>query len=292
MIIDVAEIPVPRNGAWGEDWKRTYTRQWYIKTDSKNDSAKSIIMGGPVRPGYVYDAGGDTDPGAFVRRIEVECRDDNGVEWILTAQYGPYDPNVTPQNPTERRLKVNWIADQVETIIDTDKDGNAILNSAGDVPEPGMTEEKSRPILQIVRCQKTFNARLAQDYSDAINSDVFMGADPRTVRSKAIVGALAWDADEGDYWEVTYQFAYKAEGWVRKRLDAGKRQLVTVGGTTYLTPILKGGVPVVDAVPLDGHGKALAVGGTPRVWDTHTLAERPFSVFSFSESDIPGLVWS
>lgn len=290
-ILSADEIPTARAGSEDENWKHEYTRQWYIRSDDKLESALTVIRGMPVRHGQIYSVSGVEDAGSFVRRRSAVCRDDNGLEWIATAEYGPYDPNLNPRNPTERRLKVNWIADQVEQIADVDKDGLAIANSAGDVPEPALTEEKSRPILQIVRCQRTFNARLVQEYSDAINSDVWMGADPFTVRCKPIVGTLTWDADEGDYWEVTYQFAYKAEGWVRKWVDAGKRQLVTISGTTYLTPILKGGVPVSDPVPLDGKGKALAVGGTPRIRETHTLLERPFSVFGFTEADIPGLVW-
>lgn len=290
-VVSVEEEPVAREGTWGEDWKRTYTRRWFLRVNDKNDSAYTVIQGMPVRPGTVYSVNGDTDPGAFVRRMSAVCRDDNGLEWVGTAEYGPYDPNQFAQKPTERRLKVNWLSDQVESILDVDKDGAAILNSAGDSYEPALTEERSRPMLQIVRCQRTFNARIAQEFSDAVNSVLWMGADPFTVRCKPITGSLMWDADDGDYWEATYQFMYNAKGWLRKILDAGKREIKVVSGTSHLTPILKGGVPVSDPVPLDGKGKALAVGGTPVVREYHGLPERDFGVLGFTEADIPGLVW-
>jgi len=282
------------SGSYDENWKREFVRTWRILSSTRSESAMAVMLGGPVRHGEIYDVNGDEDAGAFVRRIGVvrDASAEDGLSWIFTATYGPYDPNLNPRLPTARPLQVSWIYNQVDMVVDADKEGDAIVNSAGDPYEPALTEEDARPILQIVRYQATFNASLADEYRNAINSDVWMGADPLTVRALPITADLEWDADEGWVWKVTYQFAYKRDGWPRVVLDAGKRAKTTISGTTYLTPILKGGVPVEDAVPLNGSGAALAVGGTPVFNTHHTRPELPFNVFGFAESDFPGIVWS
>jgi len=292
-IVSTSEIKEGRRGSWGQDWNRTYSRSWRIITDNPLIDANYIRTHGPVSLGNTYSANGgtSTDVGAYVLGIDVSDAGNDGKDWIFTANYGPWNPDVRPNNPTERPLEVSIVQNQFEQIVDFDINGNPIVNSAGDFFEPGLTEEDSRPILNVMRWQLRFNMNTAMAYRNAVNSDVFLGRDPRTVRSYPITGERVRDPDYGWIFKVQYQFAYKPEGWTRKEIDAGMREKYTSGGSTKLKPILKNGIPVQEPVPLNGSGAALAVGGTLRTLEFHTRPELPFSVFNFSETDFEGIDW-
>lgn len=292
-IILTTELGIARRGRRGRDWTREYTRAWRLTTDSASVPAAYVLANGPVSLGNSYNADSVDDLGAFVQEIEVACEGEgaNGITWIFTASYGPYDPEAVPQNPTERPLQVSWGNATFEEIVDEDQDGNAVVNSAGDPFDPPITEEDTRPVLTVVRCQYTFSTTWATGYRNAINSDIFLGADPGTVRSMPIVGVLKKDQDIGWYWEVTYEFAYKPQGWARVELDQGLRRTVDVGGTLKRQPILVRGVPVQSPVLLDGAGDVLPPGGTPVFRTYRTRPSLPFAVFGFTEADFPGIEW-
>jgi len=62
------------------------------------------------------------------------------------------------------------------------------------------------------------------------------------------------------YWQVTYQFEIRQEGWTLRVLDQGRQRKAKDGDPDpdWIYPIADGnGVPVADPVPLDGNGQKL-----------------------------------
>lgn len=290
MSITYTEIDDGRGSSQGSDWKRTYTRSWRAITNSATVGSLAVRSGCPVSLGNTYDDGTDSDTGAFVNNIEARSEGaGDGKSWIVTVTYGPYDPEVQPQSPLERPLKVNWGNAVYQKNADFDIDGDPILNSAEESFLDPIDVDDSQPVLTIVRAEETFDVDRAYQYRRAINSDIFLGADPGKIKLAPITAELARDQDIGWYWMVTYEFFYNPDGWVKKVLDQGKTELYDDSGTTKRRPIYVDGVAVAEPVLLDGAGAKLAPGDDPVFLEFDIYDSLPFSVFGLTESDIPAL---
>jgi hypothetical protein len=177
--------------------------------------------------------------------------------------------------------KVSWGMAQFQRIAEKDINGNDVVNSAGIPFNPSVQLDDSRPVLQIVRNELTYDETLAGSFRDKVNDADFWGYGEKQVKVANISGSREWNQDIGYYWTVSYEFHIKAETWKFKILDAGTMQIKT-GGDTKVSPCLtKDGKPVPEPVPLDGSGVQLAVGGTPTylVFDLYDTAD--FSTLNF-----------
>src|SRR5207253_200553 len=88
--------------------------------------------------------------------------------------------------------------------------------------------------LTIVRNMAQFDEGQAEDYKDSINAGSFFGAAAKKVKCVAITGVRVPHPDLGWYWEVTYEFEFNRDGWVKQVLDQGMRSLDPDGFYTYL----------------------------------------------------------
>ena len=172
-ITSYSELPSPRRGGVDRESKRSYVRTWRVFTDSALDGPPVIIAGGPVAIGQTYNDGTGTDAGAFVVGVDVDFEERlaAGASWIFTANYGPFDPETTPQNPLMKPIEFSWAAISSEVVVDFDKDGDPVVNSAGDSFDPSLTDEDSRPALVVFRNQATYSPDLAYLYRNAVNDD-------------------------------------------------------------------------------------------------------------------------
>lgn len=278
MSIDVKETFQARRSTQGKDWKRTYTRTWRAITNDPHVDACEVRESCPVAIGQTYAAGSRSDFGSFVQSITAECSDSDGKGWTITAEYGPYDANQWPQNPTERTPKVSWSFAQFEAIADQDVDGNPILNTAFDYFDPPVTKDDSRPILTIVRNEATFDENLAEDYKDTVNADAFWGKDAKTVKVSNISAEWAFDSDIGFYFIVTYEFHVNKDGWKKKPLNQGMRQLSSDGSKQQ--QILVNGAPISSPALLDEDGVVLAAGADPVYLEFEVYPAVDFGIFN------------
>jgi hypothetical protein len=283
-VIEVSEL-YARSGSIGEDWKRTYSRQWQIITDDKRDGPVTVLAALPVRRGNAFESGNDVDVGAYCNSISVSCTGIDGKQWEASAEYGPFDSNVVPANPIERPIDISWGFDQFQRVAERDVDDVAVLNSAGDPYDPPAMIDDSRSVLTITRNESTYNDELAADFKDTVNLDVFWGKAPGTVKVMMISAQIKRDSDIGWYWVVTYQFHINKSGWIQPILDIGMRQL-KVGGTAY-EPINVNGVPISAPAKLDGEGRALAPGEEPVFLDFTLYEEREFASLNLTLDMIP-----
>jgi hypothetical protein len=268
-ILSVTEMLGARSGGIDAQWNRTYRRSWRIVTDGPLAigplGARSAI---PVTFGQVYSLKDNT--GAVVEydnwslalacnaQIDPDCNDD--CSWVVTVEYGPYDPTEFPENPLNHPVKVSWNGNRFERVVFIDANGNPVLNSAGDYFDPPLMADDSRPMLRIVRNEQLYNPTYANLWKDTVNLDVFWGFDAGTVKLAFPNGDLEFSPVCGFYDVVTYEFEVNANGWVKQILDQGMRQIVSGKKVKILDDA---GAAVDSPALLNGAGKKLATGGAP-----------------------------
>jgi hypothetical protein len=271
---------------------RQYTRTWLCISNDPADGPVRVIDYWSAQTGLVkgdiYETANEYDEGSFFKHLQVRRDADDGLNWLVTAEYGPWPFGGTSQNPLEQPAEIVWSFQQFEQIVDQDVYGNVICNSAGDPFQNPITIDQGRPILTITQNEPNFSAPTAAMYVDTVNAGSFMGCDERTVKCQNIGAARVYDQQYGYYWRVTYSFAFRPDKWDKVILDAGTRVKAGNNGQLEQTqnggmvPITCRGAPVTQPALLDGNG-GLGNQNNPQ-WQTFEVyAELPFN-FNFSSS--------
>lgn len=237
----------------------------------------------------------EEDTTSFCQDISctVASQADDGCQWDVTLKYGPFggEAQVFPENPLDHPLVLSWGSARFEETAEADRDGNAILNSAGDYFDPPPTRDDSRIILKIVRNESTFSPTLAQTWKNTVNDADWTVANEtfpaNTVKVIDITGELSYNAKCGYYWPVTYEFEINPDTWTRKILDQGMR--ARNPGTGKLVAVLdEKGQSVSSPVLLDGAGSQLTTGNDPVFLEFELCPESDFSLLNFDFTNSPG----
>lgn len=228
-VISVERIHTGRDGEWTTEG-RSYTATWRAITAEPVigpiDAMTSVFatlfpLGAPYVSFYEYDYY------ATLKSISAKPENEPRTKWIIT---GKYDTQVKPgrrlNNPIEQSPTIEWDFGTYQKRIDNDRDDKAILNSAGEPPNPPYVETRRTLILRYTRSELSYNPITAMDYLDHINSSSFLGAEALTVKLNKWLGkqkhfpAVGTFAG-GEYWEVQYEFEWNPEGWDEEILDMG-----------------------------------------------------------------------
>lgn len=299
------------------DWKRKYGVTFICITDDPlwgpgtvralltdqygnkiNLGSRYQVWTGPVGVGVLVEQ----DVGCFATSISAveDPESDDGLQWLVSVEYGPYDPTTWPLNPLDWPLRISWDQAKFEGVADRDINGDAVVNSAGQLFDPPATRDDSRWVLTIVRNEKTFDPKWADAYKDALNEDDFMGRGPGEWKIDSITsGDPIHDEDSGTkdgfYYAVTYKFAHnpavdeetgEVVGWRALILDSGYKQVDASSGK--LKPILdETGAEHKTPQLLDGNGNALPVDGTPAYMKYDIYKSVKFTDFEFDLTTAP-----
>jgi hypothetical protein len=271
-VLTFDEIAPGRDGA--EQFKEKkgvtrYTRTFLVRTDTNTDEA-SVIFAHASCPNvgdvYPYDADAFcTD----VRPVQHKAK----TVWRVTARYSTeYELS---DNPLNDAAEIEWNTEPRQKAFWKDRDGNAILNSAGDYYDPPVEGDDSRWVATVSKNLAAVPA-WTLTYKDATNSDQFT-LDGLTiaigVAKLSRIRISKWqERNDIDFRVVTFSIAIDENGWAAELLDQGFRELDGCTGAgsgsgsgsgsgecdegrVHITD--KNGDPVVSPVPLDGNGCAL-----------------------------------
>ena len=251
-LLSAAEIHVGREGT-DDEKSKSRTRTFRVIMDHPYDDADEVLdefVGiGTLHP---------YDPTLIVSRRRAAQENFSKVVWIVTLTYRQRDKS---ENPLDDPIEVSWNTNTAQIDFHYDKDGNAVLNSAGDVYEDGAKDEWASWVATVHRNITTFPAWLV-GYENAINSSAFeidgfmVGVRGAKVKSIAI---SKWQKRNGIYYrELNMSIAFKTT-WVKYLLDQGLRRIITVLDYDVLLPcLIEGGkVEATRPVPLDGSGGQL-----------------------------------
>lgn len=257
---------------------------------------------------YPLFSGGQTeqDTGSFAQSITPEQDSEDGKQWMVTIDYGPQDIRTLygeshlsdgTLDPTERVWEVYWDSAKYELSKPTDNSSppKYYKNTANDplLDPPGY--EETRPVLKLIHVEPRYNEALANSFRNTINSDVFLGCPPNTVKCREIGGEmLPFDPDWGIPWKITYEFEFRVDeagdGFKQRILNAGLRY--KKGGTGNAINADDGnGRESRDIVFLAKNGDKLADGADPILLDFTEFPSSDFSLLDIPQDILERSSW-
>jgi hypothetical protein len=289
-----------RSGKWDVNSGRGYTRKLLVITNDKDDGPATVMaqVGSTYGDLYIPGYGSEFDNFCYCQSVDCQPVGDDGMMWELTLAYGWYNALVAgggpTQNPLAMPIEVSWSLRDHETVLDTDQNGNAVVNTAGDPFDPPLVIDDPRLVMTVVRNESAFNVGWVIAYRNAVNSDAFAGFPPLTSKVLNISSRSQWHQDAGWYYQTTYEFEFLTAsidydtntGYRPRVLSQGFRAISSVDSKLYHMTIR--GVPVNSPMLLDANGYQLGLKQQP-YWQTfQAYPELPFAVFSFDPVAISG----
>ncbi len=270
--------------------QRTFTHTYKLRTTDPSTEGEWQVGSFPGLP-VIGDIHPD-DPNAYVQRIRVVCSDPpNG--WTVVVYYSDersFDQNNpnTPNNsgPDADEVLVSISSENYEVLIDKDKDGEGLVNSAGDPFYTPPTTQLTRLNINV-----SFNATAVPgalltrlDHVNSIECTVGNIVFPmRTLKygnlqvgNRKIRNGIA-------YYPVSYQFKHNPNRWDIEVLDAGFREINARGVAVAIVD--EDEQPISQPLPLDQFGRALATPIDPADYNYKTF--RYFQEVDFT--DMPGV---
>lgn len=202
---------------------------------------------------------GDSHPydhWVYVVRLRTAVTDDSAFVFRVTVEHREIS------NPLDEPPIVEWLSASTMEPIDTDIDGNPILNSSDEPFDPPPTEEFYDLIMRATFNVANFDPVGASNYNGAVNIDWFRGFAPGLGKVKEYTSRQIWVMTGWFYVAVAVELRFRSTGWKRKFLDQGYRTKgdIVDGVQTYTQIKDTEGNLVTDPVLLDGLGQKLADG--------------------------------
>jgi len=293
-IVSVSEQFSGRTGTVDNVYARTYVRIFNVVTSDPYVGPLAVRSASGIPGiGAHYENGvGSGDPrhefdnGSYVNSVAAEENSEGaGIDWKVTVAYGPWNPEDFGADPTLWKLRVTFGGDRVEKVIDFDRDGNPIRNSARDRFGDPIVIDSSITTMLITRNElvSTFDMMLASTFSDTINDDVWNGIPAK----QAKMGVITTSEEKFDsttqrwYYTVTYPVQVGRKPWKKELLDQGYNALQAPGAFDWeqVMPIHgKDGQPIGDPRLLDGTGHKLSNTGDPVSLPFEVYDEEDWSV--------------
>lgn len=270
----------PRSFSVENGSKREYTRTFVVVTNSVKDGKATILADSRI-PQYLdtYALPGrpdEDDDGAYAYKFAAAQRSESPKVWDVTVSYSSErTPETHALNPLDRRMYRSWQFAKYQKAIFKDRNNRPIQSSAKEIYRDTVIDD-SRPILEIVRNEFSFDAAVALDFQDAVNSAPFYGAAAGLCKCQSIRGVEVYDDQNGNYfWQVVYTFEFRREGWAITVWDQGS--VFLSGGSQTQDYDKRTGAPMPGPYYLDGRGGKLPVGRSPIALTFDVYHERDFS---------------
>lgn len=261
-------------GTWRESYK--FTRPFIVRVDHPNTDLYDILSA----PGINYLDAHPEFAWGRMQDFTVNCADESGLYYRVTFVY--YALQLDNDEPNELPPDV-WSASGSVTSgpATVDKDGDPILNSAGDAIE-GLEKDYAELRLSLVRCYSNLAwTSVANSYTNTVNASAWAGGAARSWKV-AFQSATKRIEVRNDtrvaFWETAWDFVYRDPNWDLKPLNVGMME--KVGGQKKVIKV--NGNEVVQPVALNANGTANP-NGNPEVINggdgVRVYNEADFSVF-------------
>lgn len=275
-----------------EEGHRDYQVFWEVKTDGPAYGPDyALFCAGLPTPGASLSIGSTTDPWAFYQRkgtAKLKDRNKHRSIWLVQTDFstrpvrrcetGKFD------NPLLEPHKVRGNGDSFQREAIVDKDGHALLNSAGQrFKGPTVQIEDGWNTLEVEQNVSWINVTALGSYRYATNNATFWGCAARTLKVKSLTWQRILYGTCFYYFSVTTTFQINPDKWDLHLLDEG--DMVRVPGTTPAQyRRAKDWQEENVHVLLDGSGNALAAGAAEVYLDKRVLKELDFSVVGWPVS--------
>lgn len=237
------------------------TRSWLVRVDDPTTSLTDIQAAVGVSVGDLHPD--ETD--LSCEKVSVRATEDTGLLYVVTADYAPEaasssgsgeggseeDPG--EESEVDGRFK-QWSGSSsvASEPIFMDVGGNIMTNSAGD-PLEGLEAEVAQFHLQLTTY---YNKHTTNDgkgwrdhsvrYTNTVNLTTWNGGLQGQWKCQGSSAKLIIDRGGPNnapraYWEVTWDFAFRADYWVLRPWDVGFNELVNEDGEPQSTPGVSSG---------------------------------------------------
>ncbi len=260
----------------------TYTRKLVVECDSPDDGPV-VVYAHPDVPKIGDEfrlPSGEVDTSSFVEEVacELESRSVNPPhsQHGVSVKYGPYEANLFPEEPDQWPIIVTFGYNEKERIVYFDRNGDPVVNSAGDRFEDPLTEIDYDTVITVRRnvLAPLFDLTVPGEFNGKLNLNAWNGFPPETVRIRAIApnGDPQFHKSIGWYYQVVYPFEYRKGGWRRFLVDRG---FATRGPDGKRRVILGAdGQKLDEPRNLDGNGQELVIGSPVQMgFDTLELID-------------------
>lgn len=215
-----------------DEGHRDYTLRWKVVTNVSDGPAHALYAAGMPIPGAILNLGNCYDAWAYYNRkgsARLINANASGRYWLCEtgfttkpmARQTPSERNDPLSEPWKKRGSTNKVQEEVRT----DKDGNAILNSAKE-PITGLMRTLSRPTIEIEGNVAWLNVNYLTSLVGAVNSKTFWGYPARQV----MLADFSWEKvlAIGSYFYYTIRFVFEIDrrGWDLPILDQGNMVLI------------------------------------------------------------------
>lgn len=232
---------------------RTYQRVYLIESDSKSDGEYAVgshpnlpLVGSPH----------PEDPFAWCVGLTVLCT--NGYKaWEVTADWS--SEFAMSEIPTNDAARIFWGSQKFPVPLDRDRNGEAVLNSAGDPFDPPLTRDSSRTVCTIEKNVSSVPSWILS-YKDRVNQSAFTVDGVTVAQGNAKIDDVRVGPEEYrnniQFRSVSIVMHIDDNGWNFEPVDRGFRQLNDDGDPVDI--VNKGDQsPVTVPALLDGTGYAI-----------------------------------
>jgi hypothetical protein len=226
------EVPKGRTLSGNRNDGAVYRREFLVRVDAINTSLIDISNA----PGCAFGDEHPDDPSVFMDRYDVKPADDSGLLYLCSYEYRKQNPQ--DQEPPEgepggldfRPPVWSGSSGVVTRPVYKDRNGDIMTNSAGD-PLEDLEAEQAEERLTLTQYFLSHTGWLstAKTYTNAVNNAAWNGGAEHTWKCQGCSKKLNIENRNGVtviYWEITWEFAYKADNWKLKPWDIGFHELV------------------------------------------------------------------
>lgn len=183
--------------------------------------------------------------------------------WEYTATFSS-KIEMDEDDPVDDPVEIEWDEEDIDVPVLKDRNGDAVLNSAGDFPDPLPVGQDSIMVATIT-FKTTADANTLTTFRKSINTDAFV-IEGKTVNAKHArirkikLGKRKWRGDN-PYRDGTIELAIldnDEDDWEIRWLDAGYRYLDSTTGKLKKATTEGDDSDPVQPVLLDGSGNRLA----------------------------------
>lgn len=263
MALDyVKEVYLGRGGKSAGESDSQSTRTFLIRTTTRLENDQTVF----AQASSQLPSWRSPHPDNFylkARSLAIAHYQGSPIHWLVTVEYDsrPLDKKEQERqevaNPLDREPSVEWESVQYEQVAEKDRDGNAILNSAGVAPDPPPLVPASRWVIKVSANVASVPEWVLESNNRINDAEVTVGGRACATETLMIQGIRISDEQEENdvtYRVISFELHYREDGWALELLDQGYEELS--GGN--LTPILVSGDRPASPQLLNGSGAKLA----------------------------------
>jgi len=231
----------------------THTQLYRVRTDNRFDDQVTVLQAAALPfLGQPYP----NDPSSYCNSLRARNEGASPYFWTVTATYS--NEREASDSPLDDPIEYQWATEQFQEVADTDRNGQGIVNSAGDPFDPPIMRDNSRRTVTITS-NEAFVPTWILSYQDAVNSDAInvdgLSVAAGQAKCQQVSVSPIRQRNDVTFRIVTLTIHLNNDGWGFKILDQGFRERDDDNKLQQITNEADGSEPTAPVL-LDGSGKA------------------------------------